>query len=98
VTLEEEFDEACRKAVAECIALGYVPSAWIAMMDRWGSVEAARRLVVSGEGQTGFERLIRMGRSDLTVEHAVLEQRRSSLFTDEHRAAAQWRLRLGRPS
>jgi hypothetical protein len=45
---------------------------------------AARRLLVSGDIQGGFERLIRMGRADLTVEHAVLQPRWHDIFEDGH--------------
>jgi hypothetical protein len=60
-----------------------------------GAVGAARRLLTSGDIQSGFERLIMMGRQDLTVEKAVLDERWDPLFTDGHREAAQWRLEQG---
>lgn len=53
---------------------------------------------VSGDIQSGFERLIRMGRVDLTVEHAVLQPRWQELFEDQHREAAMWRLEQARTS
>ena len=40
-----------------------------------GAVPAGRRLLPSGDVLSGFERLIRMGRADLTVEQAVLDDR-----------------------
>jgi len=57
-----------------------------------GAVAAARRLLASGDIQSGFERLIRMGRRDLTVEHAVLDEHWAPLFNESHREAARWRL------
>lgn len=93
MTLEDEFHAACVAAVDECRRLGYVPTAWIGMMNGpGGATAAARRLLASGDIQSGFERLIRMGRKDLTVEHAVLNDRWSALFDDGHRDAARWRL------
>jgi len=81
------------RAVDECRALGYVPTAWISMMrGSGGAVSAARRLLISGDIQSGFERLIRMGRRDLTVEQAVLDDRWAALFSEAHREAARWRL------
>ncbi len=56
---------------------------------------AARRLPASGDVQSGFQRLIRMGRRDLTVEHAVLDEHWDGLFNDAHREAARWRLQPG---
>jgi uncharacterized protein YaeQ len=62
------------------------------MMERWGAVEAARRLLANGAIQSGFERLIREGRPELTVEWAVLQPQWVTLFDESHRAAAIWRL------
>jgi hypothetical protein len=71
---KRSFQEACERAVEECRKLGYAPTAWINMMrGPGGAVTAARPLMKSGDIQSGFERLIRMGRSDLTIEHAVLD-------------------------
>jgi hypothetical protein len=93
LTLEEQFQEACEQAVAECRTLGYVPTAWISMMRAPGGARAAAcRLLVGGDIQSGFERLIKMGRADLTVEQAVLESRWYPLFEERHREAARWRL------
>lgn len=93
LTLEEEFQEACERAVDECRKLGYVPTAWIAMMRGPGGARAAaQRLMKSGDIQSGFERLIRMGRIDLTIEHAVLDDYWRPLFREDHRDAARWRL------
>ncbi len=99
LTIEEEFQRSCELAVEECRRLGYVPTAWIGMMHGpGGAVAAARRLLTNGDVQSGFERLIRMGRADLTVERAVLDDRWAELFTDVHREAVQWRLTQARSS
>jgi hypothetical protein len=93
MTLEEEFHAECVRAVDELRSLKYVPTAWIHMMNGpGGAAAAARRLLVSGDIQSGFERLIRMGRADLTVEYAVLQPRWRDIFEDQHRQAARWRL------
>lgn len=91
---EHEFTIACKRAIAECRSLGYVPSIWIRMVEEHGAVETARRLVMSGDLQDGLLRLLRLGRVDLTVEHAVLEERWHDLFTDKIREAARWRLEI----
>jgi hypothetical protein len=96
MTLENEFQEACELAVDECLALGYAPTAWMSMMHGpGGAVSAARRLLVSGDVRSGFERLIRMGRQGLTIEQAVLSEGWAELFDDAHRDAARWRLQQG---
>jgi hypothetical protein len=93
MSLESDFHRACEAAVDECRLLGYVPTAWIQMMNGpGGAAGAARRLLANGDIQSGFERLIRLGRVDLTVEYAVLQERWSDLFADQHREAARWRL------
>ena len=92
MTLSDEFGQACREAVEECRLLGYIPTVWISMMNQAGATEAAKRLLVNGDIQSGFERLIKIGRRDLTVEHAVLEERWEELFDERHREAARWRL------
>ncbi|SDC78083.1 hypothetical protein SAMN05660690_2521 [Geodermatophilus telluris] len=93
MTLAEEFQRACQAAVDESRELGYTPTAWISMMNGpGGAATAARRLLTNGDVQTGFQRLISMGRRDLTVEQAVLDEYWVDLFTDAHREAARWRL------
>jgi hypothetical protein len=86
---------ACVAAVDECKALKppYYPHAWIDMAKQFGAAEAARRLVVSGDIQAGFERLVRAGRPDLTIEWAILDAKWDPLFSEQHREAARWRLR-----
>jgi hypothetical protein len=39
----------------------YIPTVWISMCRELGAAEAARRLVVSGDIQTAFDRLVRAG-------------------------------------
>lgn len=56
------------------------------------AVAAARRLLANGDVQSGFERLIRMGRRDLTTEQAVLDPAWTELFKEAHREAARWQL------
>jgi hypothetical protein len=92
---EVAYERECWAAVEECKNLNppYYPTAWIGMMQRWGAAEAARRLLVSGEIQDGFQRLIDADRADLTVEWSALYPRWNQIFHDGHRAAARWRLR-----
>lgn len=92
MSLEEEFHGACEAAVQECRALGYTPTAWIGMMQRYGGVVAAKRLLVSGDLQPGLLRLLKLGRIDLTVEHVVRLDRWYDLFNDQDRELATWRL------
>jgi hypothetical protein len=93
-----EFGEACLVAVGEARTLGY-PAIWVQMMDDIGAVAAARKLLVSPNIQSGFERLAREGRVDLTIEFAVLHPKWDRLFSADLREAAWWRLQQAtRPS
>ncbi len=93
--LEARFQAACDAAVEECRALTppYHPTVWISMCRQHGAAEAARRLVVSGDIQTGFDRLVQSGRPELTIEWALLDPTWDPLFSEQHREAARWRLR-----
>ena len=90
----EEFENACYQAIAKCrrLPFKYNPTAWITMMNRHGAVEAAKRLLANGDMQSGFERLVREGHPELTVESMVCEPYWERLFTDREREAARWRL------
>jgi hypothetical protein len=92
---EADYERECWAAIEECKTLvpPYHPTAWIAMVHRWGAAEAARRLLVSGDIQDGFQRLIDAHRVDLTVERSALYPRWHRIFRDSHREAARWRLR-----
>ena len=72
MTLETDFQDACQRAVNACRDLGYNPTAWVGMIERYGAVDAAKKLLVSGDLQPGLLRLLKLGRTDLTIEHAVL--------------------------
>jgi hypothetical protein len=91
---EAEYERVSQEAVAACRNLSppYHPELWIQMTHRWGAAEAARRLLVSGDIQYGFIRLIEAGRHDLTVEWSVLLPRWHDIFSAQHREAARWRL------
>ena len=98
MSLELEFEEACRDAIGECKTFGYNPTVWQGMINDLGAVEAAKRLLLNGDVQPGFDRLVTEGRSDLTIEEAVLNPRWTALFDERHREAARWRLEQGRGS
>jgi hypothetical protein len=90
----EDFERECWLGVQRCKALKppYNPTIWIDMMHRYGAVEAAKRLLVNGDIQSGFERLLTDGHPEMTVEWMVCEDRWSHLFSRDHIAASRWRL------
>jgi hypothetical protein len=95
VDLEAGFQDACDAALATCRTLTppYIPTVWIRMCRQVGASEAARRLVASGDIQTGFDRLVQAGRPQLTIEWALLNEVWDPLFSEQCREAARWRLR-----
>lgn len=90
--LAAEFEQESRAAVKETRKFDYNPSIWVSMMNELGAVAAARRLLLSPDIQSGFERLAREGRVDLTIEFAVLNPKWDRLFGLAERQAAWWRL------
>ena len=62
------------------------------MIRNHGAVDAARRIIISGDIQSGFERLIAIGHAEWTVEWEVLNPKWRPLFSDQHLDAARWRL------
>jgi hypothetical protein len=90
---EEAYERACWDAIKECRRFGYDPTIWVSMIHRLGAVSAAQQLLVRGDIQPGFNRLIQEGRPDLTVEWSALLPRWQRIFREPHREAARWRLR-----
>ena len=71
---------------------GYRPTEFIKMRDRYQTVEAISRLVVSGDIQSGFRRLNELELRDWTIEAAVLKY--SNEFTPAVFECAKFRLSL----
>ena len=92
---EAAYERATWDAIEECRNLSppYYPTIWIGMVRQRGAAEAARHLLVSGDIQDGFRRLVDAGRVDLTVEWSALHPRWHGIFQAPHREAARWRLR-----
>ena len=92
--LADGWREACEDAIAASKALGYTPTVWISMIREMGAVEAAKKLLRADPFQTGFDRLHKLGRLDLTIEWAVLHPRWDALFDRDDRGSAHWRLTM----
>ena len=80
------------RTVPVVIELGYNPTVFVGLLERYGGVQTAKRLIAEGEIQYGFKRLAALGRLDLTMEQIMLEPEFASLFTEGELAAARWRL------
>jgi hypothetical protein len=73
---------------------GYHPTTFIGMRQRHGTIETISRLVVSGDIQSGFSRLCKLGLRDYTIEAAVL--RFPAEFSRQVQECAEFRLRLAK--
>jgi hypothetical protein len=71
---------------------GYNATYFLRMLSEHGGLETARRLVGSATPSEGFTQLYLKGRLDLTVEHLVLEEPFSGLFSDDLLTLARGRL------
>jgi len=90
--LADHFEAELWETVEAAKAIGYHPTEFAAMLKRNGGVTTAKRLIVSGDVQSGFERLSKLGRLDITMERKMLKPKYKSLFTDDELKAAEWRL------
>jgi hypothetical protein len=93
MVLADQFTASLRSACSKSRSLGYYPHDFEQMLDRWGGVQTAKRLVTSGDLQTGLKRLHAMGRLDLSMEKIMLDADFRSLFTEQELEAADWRLK-----
>src|SRR5262245_66401830 len=83
--LERFIDESIRVSREH----GYHPTAFIGMRQRYGTVGAISRLIVSGGPQRGFMRLKELGLLDWSIEEAIA--RFPDEFSSEVQQAAVWR-------
>lgn len=91
--LRDSFEATVLGAVKECYEIGYAPTRFEAMIQELHPVEVAKKFVVSGEFQYGFKELLKLGRSELTIESIMLKKEYKALFNEQELAAADWRLK-----
>ncbi|TVK92313.1 hypothetical protein AYI83_19190 [Shewanella algae] len=89
------FEAKVLSAVKECYEIGYAPTRFEAMIQKSHPVEVAKKFVVSGEFQYGFKELLKLGKSELTIESIMLDESFKELFSNDELAAAEWRLENG---
>jgi hypothetical protein len=88
--LEAFIDETIRRAAK----VGYHPTVFIGMREKLGTVTAISKLVESGDVQSGFKRLSKLGLLDWTIEAAV--GKFPSEFSATARECAAFRLKSAR--
>ncbi len=90
VTKRDELDVFIDETIRRAVAKGYHPTVFVGMRERWGTKDAIKRLVASGEIQSGFRRLKDLNMLEWSIEAAVLKF--PSHFDKNIREAAQFRL------
>jgi hypothetical protein len=88
IELEAFIDE----TIAVSAQKAYYPTTFIGMRQRHGTVDAISRLVISGDVQSGFSKLNRLGLLDYTIEAAVLKF--PTEFSKQAQECAAFRLRM----
>lgn len=91
---ELKFTKVLRTACAESERIGYNPHEFAAMLDMYGGVRTAEKLVRSGSPQTGLKRLVELGRLDLSLEAVMLSDEFAHLFSQPDLDAAEWKLKM----
>lgn len=92
IDLTENFEAELWNTVHAAKAIGYYPTEFAAMLERHGGVTTAKRLIISGDTQSGFKRLSKLGRLDISMESKMLMPEYRSLFTPDELQSAEWRL------
>jgi hypothetical protein len=90
-TEEKKFAEEIEQTVK--LYESYIPSTAIAtkqMIEKYGAINAVKKLLISGKAQKGFKTLCENGHKDQTFEALVLKHK--SLFSAEEISAAEFRL------
>jgi len=85
-----EFSVTVDAAVEDCAEFNYVPQRFIQVIQDKGALATAKQFVVSGEIQTGLQRLAKEGRLELSIESVMCEF--PDLFTVKEIEAAKWRI------
>jgi hypothetical protein len=93
MTLADEFHKAMRQDVyEEALKIGYKATFFLQMLAKKSGLETATSLLGPASVQYGFTELWKRGRLDLTMEHLVIQERWSGLFTSDQVAVARDRL------
>ncbi|MFA5015188.1 MAG: hypothetical protein WC549_06580 [Actinomycetota bacterium] len=94
MTLEDEFNNDMLDIYEKAKVYKYYATRYLQMVRRRGGLEAAKILINKKITPTGFNELVKLGRTDLSVEALVASDKYKELkyFTDEDRRKASDRL------
>lgn len=86
---EYEMRQIYEKAKNEC---NYRPTRYLQMLDKYGGLKTAKKLLATDKIHEGLTRLYLLGRLDLTVEKLVLKKKYRILFSEEELKRAKRKL------
>ena len=91
--LEKNFHEKMLYICREANKQGYNPTIFASMVNEYGGVKAAKKLVIQEDPTDGFLRLYMMKRLDLTAENFVTDEEFRCLFTEDEVKISKNRLK-----
>jgi hypothetical protein len=92
MSLESELTDALRGTYEAAHKRGYVATYFLQMLEEFGGVETAKRLLAKSEPQTGLFELWNLGLLHESMEAIVLQDKYTDLFTEDELSAAHRRL------
>jgi hypothetical protein len=92
--IRQQFKAKTLDSIRESYEIGYSPTRFESMIQDRHPVEVAKKLVISGEIQTGVKELKKLGRLDITIESLMGLPEFKELFTSRELKAAEWRLKV----
>jgi hypothetical protein len=94
MTLEDEFEKDMFDIYEKAKVHKYYATRYLQMLRKRGGLETAKILINKKNTSSGFNRLVRLGRIDLSVEALVISEKYKELeyFTPEDRQKAAERL------
>lgn len=90
--LESAFAVALQDGIEAGRERGYIPTYFLRMLDEYGGVQTAKRLLSKHDTQTGLFKLWELGLLDVSMEAIVLQDRFRTLFSEAEIAEARRRL------
>lgn len=90
--LESEFTVVLHSSYEAARDRGYVATYFLQMLEEYGGIETAKRLLAVSQPQAGLFKMWELHLLDESVEAAVLKERFRSLFADSELAEARRRL------
>jgi len=92
MTLEDDFDRHLHQIGEATKKHNYTPTYFIRMLEEYGGVETAKRLLQKSDAQQGLFTLWELGLLKESVEAAVISEKYHTLFTQEEISEARRRL------